>query len=177
MKALIGLFSLFFFIQVPGSEITSIKAFKMSKEVNKSVMVEAIIVYVYRCPPCPPNAMCKPCDRDNVVLKDLTSSETIKAYVQSGSTFHQNAKEGEKVKIYLLRKEKEEVYALPTPYQGESYYQNLRKKCAQAESGNCCLSSVQNMQMLDASEAPDAGCPPHSTRDMLKCKDSFKWCY
>ena len=75
MKALIGLFSLFFFIQVPGSEITSIKAFKMSKEVNKSVLVEAMIEYVYRCPPCPLNAMCKPCDRDNVVLKDLTSSE------------------------------------------------------------------------------------------------------
>ncbi|HAZ12915.1 MAG: hypothetical protein A2X86_09000 [Bdellovibrionales bacterium GWA2_49_15] len=177
MKTLFGLVGLFLFAQAHGNEISAVKTFKMSKEVNKSVLVEGTIANVYQCPPCPEGAMCKPCDRPNFTLKDLSSAETITVYIHPESTLSKDVKEAMGIKIYLHRKTNEMIYGLPAPYLGEAYYQTLRQKCAKKPSDSCCLSSIQNMQMIDASEAPETGCPPYSTRDTLKCKDSLKWCY
>ena len=32
--------------------------------------IEGFVIDIYKCPPCPPQAMCKPCIPDNIVVTD-----------------------------------------------------------------------------------------------------------
>jgi hypothetical protein len=41
-----------------------------------SATVTGYVTYLYRCPPCPPGAMCKPCMGDNLVLSDAPKQVT-----------------------------------------------------------------------------------------------------
>lgn len=163
-------------------EAVSVSSALKNKQNDQSLFVEAIITKVYRCPPCPQGAQCKPCDDEHIILKDPISADVIKAYVFYGSTFYQNAQEGKKVKAHVLWRAIHsdgtgEYYHLPAAYPGKAYYSELEKKCQGKESENCCKSSFERLRQRGVREAPSSGCPEGTNKDMLKCKDSLKWCY
>jgi hypothetical protein len=37
---------------------------------NRVFRIEGYVLDIYKCPPCPPGAMCKPCIPDNITLVD-----------------------------------------------------------------------------------------------------------
>lgn len=49
-----------------------------------SATVTGYVNYIYRCPPCPPGAHCKPCMGDNLVLSDAPKQVTDYADVGDG---------------------------------------------------------------------------------------------
>jgi hypothetical protein len=59
----------------------------------------------------------------------------------------------------------------------QPYYQNLAQECQNKTSVGCCLASVQAMQAGDYQLVPEDGCPTGYERNMMKCVDSYQWCY
>jgi hypothetical protein len=61
--------------------------------VNATFRIEGYIFDVYRCPPCPKGAMCKPCIPDNVVIsdkidqKDMSSIKRLRIYTKDTDQF------------------------------------------------------------------------------------------
>jgi hypothetical protein len=39
--------------------------------------IEGYVIDIYKCPPCPPGAMCKPCIPDNIVITDATDEKDL----------------------------------------------------------------------------------------------------
>ena len=38
--------------------------------VNETFQIDGYVLDIYKCPPCPPGAMCKPCIPDNITIAD-----------------------------------------------------------------------------------------------------------
>lgn len=56
-------------------------------------------------------------------------------------------------------------------------YGHLERECAGKLSPACCSASVEAMRKGGfALAAPDGSCPAGSSPDMMRCKDSFRWC-
>ena len=54
-------------------------------------------------------------------------------------------------------------------------YNTLEEKC---NGDNCCLASVNGMRKRGASLLkPGESCPDGTSKDMLKCKSSYQFCY
>ena len=51
---------------------------------NGNATVTGYVTYLYRCPPCPPGAKCKPCMGDNLVLSDAPKQVADYADVGDG---------------------------------------------------------------------------------------------
>jgi hypothetical protein len=63
---------------VPLSDVMA----RLSK--TPAVQVEAVVVYVSECPPCPPGAQCEPCEPPYVLLapeKDTPAKEQVRVLV------------------------------------------------------------------------------------------------
>ena len=43
---------------------------KRNNSIKGTFIVVAFVIQTYKCPPCPPNAMCKPCIGDHLVVTD-----------------------------------------------------------------------------------------------------------
>jgi len=43
---------------------------KRNESIKGPFIVVAFVIQTYKCPPCPPNAMCKPCLGDHIVVTD-----------------------------------------------------------------------------------------------------------
>jgi len=43
---------------------------KRNDSIKGTFIVVAFVIQTYKCPPCPPNAMCKPCLGDHLVVTD-----------------------------------------------------------------------------------------------------------
>ena len=43
---------------------------KRNDSIKGTFKVVAFVIQTYKCPPCPPNAMCKPCLGDHIVVTD-----------------------------------------------------------------------------------------------------------
>jgi len=62
----------------------SVTAFLAQHPGSGSATVTGYVTYIYKCPPCPPNAKCKPCMGDNLVLSDAPKQVTDYADVGDG---------------------------------------------------------------------------------------------
>ena len=38
--------------------------------VNETFQIDGYVLDIYKCPPCPPGAICKPCIPDNITIAD-----------------------------------------------------------------------------------------------------------
>jgi hypothetical protein len=43
---------------------------KRNDSIKGTFIIVAFVIQTYKCPPCPPNAMCKPCLGDHIVITD-----------------------------------------------------------------------------------------------------------
>src|SRR6266550_505284 len=43
---------------------------KRNDSIKGTFIVVAVVIQTYKCPPCPPKAMCKPCLGDHLVVTD-----------------------------------------------------------------------------------------------------------
>ncbi|MBV9242180.1 MAG: hypothetical protein JO314_09245 [Acidobacteria bacterium] len=63
---------------------------------NQTFQIDAQVLDVYKCPPCPPHAMCKPCIPDNIVVVDRIAREhgaeliRLRIYTEETDKFVQN---------------------------------------------------------------------------------------
>ena len=51
----------------------SVKEFRRLDPKSGIFMVTGVVSYIYKCPPCPPPDLCKPCMPDNFVLSESYS--------------------------------------------------------------------------------------------------------
>jgi hypothetical protein len=60
----------------------TIQEFKAANYDSGNYTVEGYVVAVYKCPPCPEGAMCKPCERDHITVSDKNQpvNGTLKSY-------------------------------------------------------------------------------------------------
>src|SRR5438876_216399 len=55
--------------------------------------IEGYVIDIYKCPPCPPGAMCKPCIPNNIVVtdnieeKDLSKIKRLRIYTEKPEQF------------------------------------------------------------------------------------------
>lgn len=67
--------------------------------------IEGYVLDIYKCPPCPPGAMCKPCIPDNVVItdtaepKDLSKVSRLRIFTEKTDQFEQKKKYSFTVKL------------------------------------------------------------------------------
>lgn len=43
---------------------------KKNDSIKGAFIIVGVVIQTYKCPPCPPNAMCKPCLGDHIVVTD-----------------------------------------------------------------------------------------------------------
>src|SRR6266852_5383476 len=48
---------------------------KRNDSIKGTFIIVAFVIQTYKCPPCPPNAMCKPCIGDHIVVTDNIDQE------------------------------------------------------------------------------------------------------
>ena len=78
---------------------------KKNDRVEGSFRIEGFVLDIYKCPPCPPGAMCKPCIPDNVVItdtaepKDLSKVNRLRIYTEKVDQFEQKKKYSFTVKL------------------------------------------------------------------------------
>jgi hypothetical protein len=72
---------------------------------NDTFRIKAKVIDTYNCPPCPPGAMCKPCDGDYVLVEDTDAKEPLSTnfFVTSTADF---AKEAVYIFVLVLRNKK-----------------------------------------------------------------------
>jgi hypothetical protein len=63
----------------------------------------------------------------------------------------------------------------------KDYYESFRQKCNMLSgSKNCCLSSVNNAELVQSLvfEQPitEVNCPTNTQATLNKCLESYKWC-
>ncbi|HYV43435.1 MAG TPA: hypothetical protein VFA20_01195 [Myxococcaceae bacterium] len=68
----------------PAAASGSVAALLAQHPSSGAATVTGYVTYIYRCPPCPPGAMCKPCMGDNLVLSDAPKQVTDYADVGDG---------------------------------------------------------------------------------------------
>jgi hypothetical protein len=67
--------------------------------------IEGYVLDIYKCPPCPPGTMCKPCIPDNVVItdtanpKDLSKINRLRIFTDKPEQFKQKKKYSFTVKL------------------------------------------------------------------------------
>ena len=67
--------------------------------------IEGYVLDIYKCPPCPPGAMCKPCIPDNVVItdtagpKDLSKINRLRIFADKPDQFERKKKYSFTVKL------------------------------------------------------------------------------
>lgn len=67
--------------------------------------IQGYVLDVYKCPPCPPGAVCKPCTPDNVVItdtadpKDLSKINRLRIVTDKPDQFEQKKKYSFMVKL------------------------------------------------------------------------------
>jgi len=67
--------------------------------------IEGYVLDIYKCPPCPPGATCKPCIPDNVVItdtadpKDLSKINRLRIFTDKPAQFEQKKKYAFTVKL------------------------------------------------------------------------------
>jgi hypothetical protein len=92
------------YAEIKAEKFLKIQEIKAQKPAPGIYETEGFVAKIYTCPPCPPNAQCKPCMRDNIVISeenksldsyDLTDREII--------VFTQETKTFEKGKKYLFK--------------------------------------------------------------------------
>ena len=58
----------------------------------------------------------------------------------------------------------------------QNYYDKLANDCRKKQSRSCCLASVEAMRSGNYTLAPQEGCPAGYRPNMMKCRDSYRWC-
>ena len=56
--------------QTPGPPTLTFTDLKRGDVGSAPFKIDGFVIDIYKCPPCPPRAMCKPCIPDNVVATD-----------------------------------------------------------------------------------------------------------
>ena len=60
---------------------------------NETFRIEGYVIDIYKCPPCPPHAMCKPCIADNITIvdtddwKDMSKLNRLRIYTDQTDKF------------------------------------------------------------------------------------------
>ncbi len=66
---------------------------KKNDSIKGTFIVVAFVIQTYKCPPCPPNAMCKPCVGDHIVVtenldeKDPARIQRLRIYTDKPEQF------------------------------------------------------------------------------------------
>lgn len=90
-----------------------------------------------------------------------------------GHTVHARLRKGEETARVSVTKAK----GLQVSVDRGALYDRLEKECAGRMSPGCCSASVEAMRKDGfALAAPDGSCPAGTSPDMMRCKDSFRWC-
>src|SRR5437867_1863690 len=82
---------------------------KKNDGIDGSFRIEGYVLDIYKCPPCPPGAMCKPCIPDNVVItdtadpKDLSKINRLRIFTDKPDQFEQKKKYSFTVKLKIGR--------------------------------------------------------------------------
>jgi hypothetical protein len=50
---------------------------KNADGIEGTFRIEGYVIDIYKCPPCPPRAMCKPCIPDNIVITDAADAKDL----------------------------------------------------------------------------------------------------
>ena len=72
---------------------------KRNDSIKGTFIIIAFVIQTYKCPPCPPNAMCKPCLGDHIVVAD-NIDEKDPALIQRLRIFTDKPKQFELKKKY-----------------------------------------------------------------------------
>jgi hypothetical protein len=78
---------------------------KKNDGIDGPFRIEGYLLDVYKCPPCPPGSMCKPCIPDNVVItdsaepKDLSKINRLRIFTDKPDQFEQKTKYSFTVKL------------------------------------------------------------------------------
>ncbi|HYV24148.1 MAG TPA: hypothetical protein VE969_02840 [Pyrinomonadaceae bacterium] len=78
---------------------------KKNDGIEGQFRIEGYVLDIYKCPPCPPRAMCKPCIPDNVVItdtaepKDLSKVNRLRVFTEKPEQFEQKKKYSFTVKL------------------------------------------------------------------------------
>jgi hypothetical protein len=69
--ALIVLFPVVSYAQSAKTPLLTFDDLRKYNPQNHTFRIKAFVFDIYKCPPCPPGAMCKPCIPDNLTVVDL----------------------------------------------------------------------------------------------------------
>ena len=79
--ALTGLLVGFSFSQDQGSTkkplLLTFEDLKKNDGIEGPFRIEGYVIDIYKCPPCPPRAICKPCIPDNLVITDAADPKDL----------------------------------------------------------------------------------------------------
>ena len=79
--ALTGLLVAFSFSQDQDSTkkppLLTFEDLKKNDGIEGPFRIEGYVIDIYKCPPCPPRAICKPCIPDNLVITDATDPKDL----------------------------------------------------------------------------------------------------
>ena len=71
-------------------------------DVNKTTFkIAGYVIETYKCPPCPPNAQCKPCLGNHIIITDNASEKNL-VLIKRLRIFTDNPKQFELKKKYLF---------------------------------------------------------------------------
>ena len=66
---------------------------KRNDGIEGPFLIEGYVIDIYKCPPCPPRAICKPCISDNLVItdaadpKDLSKINRLRIFTDKAEQF------------------------------------------------------------------------------------------
>lgn len=90
-----------------------------------------------------------------------------------GHTVHARLRKGEETARVSVAK----AGGLKVSIDRSALYERLEKECADRLSPGCCSASVEAMRKGGfAPAAADGSCPAGTAPDMMRCKDSLRWC-
>lgn len=78
---------------------------KKNDGIEGQFRIEGYVIDIYKCPPCPPGAMCKPCIPDNIVItdaadeKDLSKINRVRIFTDKTKQFELKKKYSFVVKV------------------------------------------------------------------------------
>jgi hypothetical protein len=78
--ALTGLLVAFSFSQAQDSKkppLLTLEDLKKNDGIEGPFRIEGYVTDIYKCPPCPPRAICKPCMPDNLVITDAADPKDL----------------------------------------------------------------------------------------------------
>ncbi len=63
-----------------------LSAFAQTSTVEEVQTVEGFVTHIYKCPQCPPNALCKPCVGDHIIISQ-DSGLKLRVFTKGMETF------------------------------------------------------------------------------------------